>query len=179
MLWEVDVHPAAGQPNRAAERVAADAAEIGLPPSLDVRASHGFLIEGDLSGQQVERLASELLSDRVVETTVVAPARDPILAAAPNGNAGSADAGQLVHVLLKPGVMDPVAQSTLAAIKDFGFEESITVNLGLPFIRTSVDHGTAFDIAGKGVADATSMVEAIKLANALVTGSSLGSAVAR
>ncbi|MDZ7729736.1 MAG: 4-hydroxythreonine-4-phosphate dehydrogenase PdxA [Dehalococcoidia bacterium] len=36
------------------------------------------------------------------------------------------------------------------------------MNLGLPFIRTSVDHGTAFDIAGQGVADATSMVEAIR-----------------
>lgn len=61
------------------------------------------------------------------------------------------------------------------AIKVHGFEESITVNLGLPFIRTSVDHGTAFDIAGKGVADATSMVEAIRLAANLATGSKLSS----
>ena len=50
------------------------------------------------------------------------------------------------------------------AIKVHGFEESISVNLGLPFIRTSVDHGTAFDIAGKGVADETSMVEAVTAA---------------
>jgi 4-hydroxythreonine-4-phosphate dehydrogenase len=50
------------------------------------------------------------------------------------------------------------------AIKVHGFEESISVNLGLPFIRTSVDHGTAFDIAGQNRADATSMVEALKLA---------------
>ena len=50
------------------------------------------------------------------------------------------------------------------AIKVHGFEESISVNLGLPFIRTSVDHGTAFDIAGRGVADETSMVEAIRTA---------------
>lgn len=64
------------------------------------------------------------------------------------------------------------------AIKVFGFEESITVNLGLPFIRTSVDHGTAFDIAGKGIADGTSMVEAIKLAHALTTGSLLAAAPA-
>jgi 4-hydroxythreonine-4-phosphate dehydrogenase len=47
-------------------------------------------------------------------------------------------------------------------IKVHGFEESISVNLGLPIIRTSVDHGTAFDIAGKGIADETSMVEAIR-----------------
>ena len=56
------------------------------------------------------------------------------------------------------------------AIKVHGFERSITVNLGLPFIRTSVDHGTAFDIAGKGIADETSMVEAIRLAVGLLNG---------
>lgn len=53
------------------------------------------------------------------------------------------------------------------AIKVHGFEESISVNLGIPFIRTSVDHGTAFDIAGQNKADETSMVEAIKLGAAL------------
>lgn len=59
------------------------------------------------------------------------------------------------------------------AIKVHGFEQSISVNLGIPFIRTSVDHGTAFDIAGKGIADATSMVEAIRLAANLATGRGL------
>jgi 4-hydroxy-L-threonine phosphate dehydrogenase PdxA len=38
------------------------------------------------------------------------------------------------------------------------------VTLGLPIVRTSVDHGTAFDIAGKGIADSGSMVEAVRLA---------------
>ncbi|OAI42012.1 4-hydroxythreonine-4-phosphate dehydrogenase, partial [bacterium SCGC AG-212-C10] len=60
------------------------------------------------------------------------------------------------------------------AIKVHGFEQSVSVNLGLPFIRTSVDHGTAFDIAGKGIADETSMIEAVKLAVSLATGSKLG-----
>jgi len=50
------------------------------------------------------------------------------------------------------------------AIKVYGFEKSVSVALGLPFIRTSVDHGTAFDIAGKGTASAESMIEAIKVA---------------
>ncbi len=54
-------------------------------------------------------------------------------------------------------------------IKVHGFEESVSVNLGIPFIRTSVDHGTAFDIAGQNRAQSTSMVEAIKLAVALAT----------
>ena len=55
-------------------------------------------------------------------------------------------------------------------IKTHGFERSITVTLGLPLVRTSVDHGTAFDIAWKGVASADSMVEAIRLAAQLCKG---------
>ncbi len=50
------------------------------------------------------------------------------------------------------------------AIKVHGFEKSVSVALGLPFVRTSVDHGTAFDIAGKGIADCQSLAEAIKTA---------------
>jgi 4-hydroxythreonine-4-phosphate dehydrogenase len=58
-------------------------------------------------------------------------------------------------------------------VKVYGFEESITANLGLPFVRTSVDHGTAFDIAGKGVASHESMLESIRLAVALAQGNGL------
>jgi 4-hydroxythreonine-4-phosphate dehydrogenase len=53
-------------------------------------------------------------------------------------------------------------------VKAFAFGSAVNVTLGLPLIRTSVDHGTAFDIADKGVADASSMVAAIKLAAELV-----------
>jgi 4-hydroxythreonine-4-phosphate dehydrogenase len=49
-------------------------------------------------------------------------------------------------------------------IKTHGFERSVTVTLGLPIVRTSVDHGTAFDIAWQGIAHEESMVEAICLA---------------
>jgi 4-hydroxythreonine-4-phosphate dehydrogenase len=59
-------------------------------------------------------------------------------------------------------------------IKVFGFEQSVSVALGLPFIRTSVDHGTAFDIAGKGIADSRSMVEAIRVAVSLSERGRLG-----
>ena len=58
-------------------------------------------------------------------------------------------------------------------VKVYGFEESITANLGLPFVRTSVDHGTAFDIAGKGIADQVSMLESIRLAIGLAKGNGL------
>jgi 4-hydroxythreonine-4-phosphate dehydrogenase len=50
------------------------------------------------------------------------------------------------------------------ACKTLDFERSITLTLGLPFIRSSVDHGTAFDIAGTGIASAVSMSEAARLA---------------
>jgi 4-hydroxythreonine-4-phosphate dehydrogenase len=55
-------------------------------------------------------------------------------------------------------------------IKTHGFERSVTVTLGLPIVRTSVDHGTAFDIAWQGVASEESMVEAIRLAAQLAVG---------
>ena len=58
-------------------------------------------------------------------------------------------------------------------VKVHGFERSITANLGLPFVRTSVDHGTAFDIAGKGIAHHQSMQEAIRLAVSLSLGKGL------
>ena len=58
-------------------------------------------------------------------------------------------------------------QATIA-VKSLAFGSAVNVTLGLPLIRTSVDHGTAFDIAGKGIADASSMKAAIKLAAELV-----------
>jgi len=54
-------------------------------------------------------------------------------------------------------------------IKLLGFDTGVNVTVGLPFFRTSVDHGTAFDIAGTGVAEATSMQAAIRLATDLST----------
>jgi len=54
-------------------------------------------------------------------------------------------------------------------IKTHGFERSVTVTLGLSIVRTSVDHGTAFDIAWQGVAHEESMVEAIRLAAQMAT----------
>ena len=52
----------------------------------------------------------------------------------------------------------------LIPIKLVAFGKAVNVTLGLPIVRTSVDHGTAFDIAGKGIADPSSLIEAIKLA---------------
>jgi 4-hydroxythreonine-4-phosphate dehydrogenase len=54
-------------------------------------------------------------------------------------------------------------QATIA-VKSLSFGSSVNVTLGLPLVRTSVDHGTAFDIAGKGIAEESSMLAAIRLA---------------
>ena len=59
----------------------------------------------------------------------------------------------------------------LPVLKALGFGDAVNVTLGLPFVRTSVDHGTALDLAGTGKADAASMVAASKLAIELVAAS--------
>jgi 4-hydroxythreonine-4-phosphate dehydrogenase len=61
-------------------------------------------------------------------------------------------------------VIAPYHDVGMAAFKTASFGHGVNVTLGLPFVRTSPDHGTALDIAGRGIADATSMGEAIRLA---------------
>ncbi|HEU0054635.1 MAG TPA: 4-hydroxythreonine-4-phosphate dehydrogenase PdxA, partial [Longimicrobium sp.] len=61
-------------------------------------------------------------------------------------------------------VVAPYHDVGMAAFKTAAFGSGVNVTLGLPFPRTSPDHGTALDIAGKGLADASSMKEAILLA---------------
>ena len=65
-------------------------------------------------------------------------------------------------------VLTPYHDVGMTAIKVAAFGRGVNITLGLPFVRTSPDHGTAFDIAGQGKADAGSMREAIELAVALV-----------
>ena len=75
------------------------------------------------------------------------------------------------HAQGHPGEFDIVVAMThdhgLIPVKYLGVEQGVNVTLGLPFVRTSPDHGTAFDIAGRGVADAASLVAAIKMAQRL------------
>ena len=58
----------------------------------------------------------------------------------------------------------------LIPVKTIAFDETVNVTLGLPFVRTSPDHGTAFDIAGKGIARPDSLIAAIRLADTLARG---------
>lgn len=59
----------------------------------------------------------------------------------------------------------------LIPVKYLGIEHGVNITVGLPFIRTIVDHGTAFDIAGLGTADHTSLLAALAHADRLSSGS--------
>jgi 4-hydroxythreonine-4-phosphate dehydrogenase len=76
------------------------------------------------------------------------------------------------HTRSHPGEFDLVVAMThdhgLIPVKYLGVEQGVNVTLGLPFVRTSPDHGTAFDIAGTGRADASSLIAAIGMARRLV-----------
>ncbi len=77
----------------------------------------------------------------------------------------------------RPGRFDVVVaqyhDQGLIPVKYLGVEHGVNVTLGLPFVRTSPDHGTAFDIAGRGIADPASMVTAIDTAIQLVNAQSM------
>ena len=76
--------------------------------------------------------------------------------------------GDIIFYIAYKGRLDAVISmyhdQGLGPLKIIAFEKGVNVTLGLPFIRTSPDHGTAYDIAGKGIANPDSMKEAIKLA---------------
>jgi 4-hydroxythreonine-4-phosphate dehydrogenase len=73
-----------------------------------------------------------------------------------------------VFVRARRGEFDAVVacyhDQGLIPVKLVAFGEAVNVTLGLPIVRTSVDHGTAFDIAGTGVANPDSMIAAVRLA---------------
>jgi 4-hydroxythreonine-4-phosphate dehydrogenase len=97
------------------------------------------------------------------EQRIIAPA---IAAARAEGiDAQGPFAPDTVFMRARRGEFDLVVAMThdhgLIPVKYLGVEQGVNVTLGLPFVRTSPDHGTAFDIAGRGVADASSLVAAI------------------
>jgi len=85
--------------------------------------------------------------------------------------------GDTVFVRARRGDFDVVVacyhDQGLIPVKLVAFGQAVNVTLGLPIIRTSVDHGTAFDIAGKGVADPESMITAVLLAARLAQHSAI------
>ena len=75
------------------------------------------------------------------------------------------------HTPQRAGAFDVVVamyhDQGLIPVKYLGVEQGVNVTLGLPFVRTSPDHGTAFDIAGRGIASADSLLSAVRMARAL------------
>jgi len=95
------------------------------------------------------------------EERILAPAAQTL------GAAGPLPADTVFVRALKgefDAVLAPYHDVGMTAVKVAGFGSGVNVTLGLPFVRTSPDHGTAFDIAGKGVADPSSMAAALQLA---------------
>ncbi|WP_442755493.1 4-hydroxythreonine-4-phosphate dehydrogenase PdxA [Methylocystis sp. JAN1] len=100
------------------------------------------------------------------EIDVIAPAVEELRAKGIDAR-GPFPADTMFHAAARKNydvALCPTHDQALIPIKTLAFDRGVNVTLGLPFVRTSPDHGTAFDIAGKGVADATSLIEAIRLA---------------
>ena len=117
-IWQVDILPVSGNPDRLAEDILSDAADIGLPAGLKIEAARTFLIQGELSEQQAQQIADELLVEPVVEKCVVAKVGSDVLAKVPDGF------DRLINVMPLPGVTDPQAESAMLAINNLGFEVS-------------------------------------------------------
>ena len=86
---------------------------------------------------------------------------------------GPKPADTMFHAAARAGYDAAIAMyhdQALIPIKTLDFDRGVNVTLGLPFVRTSPDHGTAFDIAGRGIANPTSLIEALKLAQRMAQG---------
>jgi 4-hydroxythreonine-4-phosphate dehydrogenase len=138
-------------------RIAHDAARAWSerPPRIAVAGLNPHAGEGGLFGDE--------------ELRVIGPA---VEAARAGGiDARGPFAPDTVFMRARQGEFDLVVAMThdhgLIPVKYLGVADGVNVTLGLPFVRTSPDHGTAFDIAGRGVADASSLVAAATMARAL------------
>ncbi len=134
---------------------------LGRPPRIAVAGLNPHAGEGGLFGRE--------------EIEVIAPAID---AARVLGiDASGPWPPDTVFMKARQGDFDVVVamyhDQGLIPVKYLGLEQGVNVTLGLPLVRTSPDHGTAFDIAGTGRADASSFIEAIRAARALAAAPAL------
>ena len=135
-------------------------ASLGRAPRIGVAGLNPHAGEGGLFGTE--------------EQTIIAPA---IAAARAEGIAASGPFApdtvfmRARHSAGKPGEFDVVVamyhDQGLIPVKYLGVEQGVNVTLGLPLLRTSPDHGTAFDIADSGRADASSLLAAVRMARSL------------
>ncbi len=127
-------------------------AVLGRPPRIAVAGLNPHAGEDGLFGTE--------------ERDVIAPA--VVAAQAQGWLASGPHAPDTVFMRARRGEFDAVVamhhDQGLIPVKYLGVEQGVNVTLGLPFVRTSPDHGTAFDIAGQGVADAASLIAAVTMA---------------
>ena len=134
---------------------AALSAMLGRAPRIAVAGLNPHAGEGGLFGRE--------------EIEIIMPA---MAAARAEGIAADGPyAPDTVFMRARTGEFDVVVamyhDQGLIPVKYMGVEQGVNVTLGLPLVRTSPDHGTAFDIAGKGQADARSLIEALRMARQL------------
>ncbi|MBV7539945.1 4-hydroxythreonine-4-phosphate dehydrogenase PdxA [Acidovorax sp. sic0104] len=133
---------------------------LGRAPRMAVAGLNPHAGEGGLFGrEEIEVIAPAIAAARAQGLDVQGPfAPDTVFMRAR-------------HTPARPGEFDVVIamyhDQGLIPVKYLGVDKGVNVTLGLPLVRTSPDHGTAFDIAGQGVADAASLIEAVRMARAL------------
>lgn len=143
---------------------AALAPVLGRAPRIAVAGLNPHAGEGGLFGrEEIDILAPALAQARAEGLDVHGPyAPDTVFMRARARGVG------------QPGEFDVVVamyhDQGLIPVKYLGVEKGVNVTLGLPLVRTSPDHGTAFDIAGTGRADAASLIEAVRMARQLARG---------
>jgi len=139
---------------------AALARSLGRAPRIAVAGLNPHAGEGGLFGsEEIEVIAPALKAARAQGLDVYGPfAPDTVFMRSRHvpGHVGEFDV-----------VIAMYHDQGLIPVKYLGVDKGVNVTLGLPLVRTSPDHGTAFDIAGRGVADAASLVEAVRMARAL------------
>ncbi len=113
MLWHIRIEPAPFLPDSLGLRLAAQAVESGLAGPWTVKTCRGFLVEGEISREQLERAAATVLVDPVVEVHRIEPCN------APDEGPGSG-----IHVMPKPGVTDPEGSSALELLCRLGYPVS-------------------------------------------------------
>ena len=133
---------------------------LGRAPRIAVAGLNPHAGEGGLFGrEEIEVIAPAIAQARAQGLNVTGPlAPDTVFMRA---RQTPAKAGEFDVVLAM------YHDQGLIPVKYLGVDKGVNVTLGLPLVRTSPDHGTAFDIAGQGVADASSLIEAVRMAQKL------------
>ena len=137
---------------------------LGRAPRIGVAGVNPHAGEGGLFGrEEIDVIAPAIAMARIAGINAQGPfAPDTVFMRARDveGHTGEFDV-----------VLAMYHDQGLIPVKYLGVEKGVNVTLGLPMVRTSPDHGTAFDIAGQGIADASSLLQAVRMARALAAGS--------